>query len=51
MWIARGESWPSIILQKSLSNWKSIYLNRVNLASSGTFRCEVSAEGLLNKHC
>lgn len=31
--------------QKSLSDWQRVYLSRVSLASSGHYRCEVSAEG------
>lgn len=34
-----------LIIQKSLSDWQRVYLSRVSLASTGHYRCEVSAEG------
>ncbi|XP_032793380.2 uncharacterized protein LOC116930122 [Daphnia magna] len=36
---------PGINVNKTLSDWQRVYLSRVSLASSGHYRCEVSAEG------
>ncbi|XP_046644532.1 uncharacterized protein LOC124329499 [Daphnia pulicaria] len=36
---------PGINVNKTLSDWQRVYLSRVSLASTGNYRCEVSAEG------
>ncbi|XP_057365342.2 uncharacterized protein LOC130686064 [Daphnia carinata] len=36
---------PGVNVNKTLSDWQRVYLSRVSLASSGHYRCEVSAEG------